>query len=162
MMKLVNFVLTMMFIFGTFPIVSAQDIIPDEICKLVSEDNPIFVTTEKEKYDSGDIITVYGCLAENAQTKGVNIRIFDPTGERITSTTFVPSGGFFSEEFVIDEKFVLDGTYTAEVDAAGLYQATKTFVVPEFGQMTPLILVISIISIIVLSAKFNKTRKITS
>ena len=129
---------------SVLPIAFAQE--SDEICNLVSEENPIFVTTEKEKYDSGDIITVYGCLAENAQTKGVNVRIYDPVGERIASTTFVPSGGFFSEEFAIDEKYAIDGTYTAEVDAAGLYQATKTFVVPEFGQMAVLVLIIGIIT----------------
>jgi len=129
----------------------------EEICNEVNEDNSIVVTTDKEKYDSGDIITVSGCLAENAQTKGVNVNILNPDGQRIAGTTFVPSEGFFSETFMIDDEYNIDGTYSVEVDAAGLFQATKTFVVPEFGTLVLLILTVGIVSSIYLTrTKFTK------
>ena len=100
-------------------------------------------------------------LPPNAQTKGVNLNIYNPEGERITGVTFVPSGGFFSEEFVIDEGFAVNGTYTVEIDSAGLYQATETFVVPEFGPMVFLVLIVGLItSMIVLRNKLNILKSI--
>ena len=55
----------------------------------------------------------------------------------------------FSENFIINEKFGLNGTYTVEVNAGGLYSTTKSFVVPEFGSIVLLILGISLGAILV-------------
>jgi len=125
----------------------AQSLDFEEICSQVSDENPIIVTTDKENYDGGNAITVYGCLAEKAHTKGINIIIYNPDGDRIASSTLVPNpDGTFSEEFITDEQFPSNGTYSVEVDAAGLYSATKTFTVPEFGVMSILVLSVGLVT----------------
>lgn len=152
-----NFKMIILFfvILGLFSTFSAFG--DEDICNELDEDNLIVVTTDKEKYDSGDTIIVSGCLAKDAQTKGVNVNILNPEGQRIAGTTFVPSEGFFSETFVIDDEYDIDGTYSVEIDAAGLFQATKTFVVPEFGTIVLLILTIGIVTSIYLTkTRFTK------
>ncbi len=123
-------------------------------CLEILGDNQIIVLTDKEKYGQGDIISVSGCLSEEVFTKVINVIVYDPQGNKIGTSTFVPNPDrTFSEEFIIDEKFGLDGTYVVEVDAGGLYSSTKSFVVPEFGSISIIILGIAIISIIAISAK---------
>jgi len=129
---------------------------PEKTCLELLGENPIIVSTDKEKYDKGDTIRVSGCLSQEAFTKGTNIIVYDPEGNRIGSSTFVPNPDrTFSEDFIIDEKFGLDGTYTVEVDAGGLYSSTKSFVVPEFGSLVMIILGISL-SAILLKTRFIK------
>ncbi len=99
-------------------------------------EDQVIVMTDKDDYDKGDTISVYGCLSEEAFTKGVNIVLYDPNGEQIESSTFVPNTDrTFFQEFEIDEKFGLNGTYSVEVDAGGMYSSSKSFVVPEFGPL---------------------------
>jgi len=118
---------------------------PEPTCLETLGDTPIIVLTDKEKYDQGDIIRVSGCLSEEAFTKGINIVVYDPEGDIIGSSTFVPNPDrTFSQDFIIDEKFGLDGTYTVEVDAGGLYTSSKSFVVPEFGSIALIVLGISL------------------
>jgi len=140
------------------PLAFAQSLDFEEICSQVSDETPIIVTTDMENYDRGNTINVYGCLAEKAQTKGINIIVYDPNGDRIASSTLVPNtDGTFSEEFITDEQFPSDGTYSVEVDAAGLYTATKTFTVPEFGTMSILVLSVGLVgAIYFLRNKFSK------
>jgi len=123
---------------------------PEQSCLEILGNNPIVVLTDKEKYDQGDIINVSGCLSKEAFTKGINIRVYDPKGDIIGTSSLVPnSDRTFSEEFIINEKFGLNGTYIAEVDAGGLYSSTKSFVVPEFGSIALIILGISFCVILI-------------
>ena len=129
---------------------------PEPTCLEMLGDSPVMVFTDKEKYDQGDIIRVSGCLSEKAFTKGTNIVVYDPEGNRIGVSTFTPNPDrTFSEEFIIDEKFGLNGTYSVEVDAGGLYSSTKSFVVPEFGSIAMIILGISL-SVILIKTRFFK------
>jgi len=142
--------------FSMISLPSAQSLEFEIFCEQVSEDNPIFVDTDKGNYEQGDTIKIYGCLDEKAYTKGINIRILDPQGNRIAGSTFVPDiDRTFSKEFIIDESFASDGTYSVEVDSAGLYTATKTFTVPEFESIALLILASLIIFVVVLTRKFK-------
>jgi len=111
---------------------------------------PVMVLTDREKYDRGDVIRVSGCLSEGAFTKGINITVYDPEGSKIGVSTLVPNPDrTFSEEFVIDDRFGLNGTYSVEADVGGLYSSTKTFVVPEFGSVAMIVLGISLTAILV-------------
>jgi predicted secreted protein with PEFG-CTERM motif len=130
---------------------------PEPTCLEILEENPILVLTDKEKYDQGDVIKVSGCLSEEAFTKGLNVVVYDPKENIIGASTFVPNPDrTFSEEFIIDERFGLNGTYTVEVDAGGIYSSTKSFVVPEFGSIVMIILGISL-SAILIKTRFMKS-----
>jgi len=130
---------------------------PESTCLEILGNNPVMVLTDKEKYSQGEIIKISGCLSEEAYTKGLNITVYDPKGNIIGTSTFVPNlDRTFSEDFIIDEKFGLNGTYVVEVDAGGLYSSTKSFVVPEFGSIAMIILGIS------MGALLIKTRAIAS
>lgn len=129
-----------------------------ELCDSVSNENPIMVFTDKENYERSDRISVFGCLAEVALTKGINIIVYDENGNRVDSHTFVPDDdATFSTEFEIDDSFAVDGIYTVEVDAAGLYSSSKTIVVPEFS-MTLLVVMIATGLAVFLPFYFNKLR----
>jgi predicted secreted protein with PEFG-CTERM motif len=129
---------------------------PEPTCLEILGGDDVMVFTDKEKYDQGDTIRISGCLSENAFTKGINITVYDPEGNKIGVSTIVPdSDRTFSDEFIIDEKFGLDGTYSVEVDAGGLYSSTKSFVVPEFGAVAMIILAISL-SAILIKTRFSK------
>ena len=107
-----------------------------QLCGSISDENPILIFTDKENYQRGDKISVFGCLANIAFTKGINIVIYDEDGKLVASDTFSPDvDRTFSSEFKINDSFIVDGKYTVEVDAAGLYQTNKTIVVPEFGPL---------------------------
>jgi len=132
---------------------------PGPTCLEILDDNPIMVFTDKEKYDQGDNIHVSGCLSE-ATNKPINIIVYDPDGNKIGTSTITPnSDRTFAEDFVIDKRFGLNGTYLLEADADGLYSSTKSFVVPEFGSFAMIIFGISFIFIL-----FHKTanRKFTN
>ena len=117
---------------------------PEISCLERLGDTPILIFTDKENYDQGDTISVSGCLSDQALTKGINIVLYDPEGNRIDTSTFVANPDrTFSKEFVVDEKFGINGTYFVEVDAGGLYSTTKSFVVPEFGSVVLIIMGIS-------------------
>lgn len=127
--------------------------LPERTCLELLEENPILVLTDKEKYDQGDTIKVAGCLSEEVFTKDLNVIVYDPEGNKIGASPFsLNSDRTFYEEFIIDEKFGLNGTYTVEVDAGGIYSSTKSFDVPEFGTIAMIVLGIS------LSALLIKTR----
>ena len=129
---------------------------PEPTCLEILGNNPIIVLTDKEKYDQGDVIKVSGCLSPEAFTKGINLEVYDPEGNKIGTSTMVPSPDrTFSDEFIIDDKFGLNGTYTVEVDAGGIYSSSKSFVVPEFGPIVMVILGFSLVFVLV-NKRFSK------
>jgi len=135
---------------------------PEPPCLEILEDNPIIVLTDKEKYDQGNIIRVSGCLSEEAFTKEINIVVYDPEGNKIgVSTLVLNPDRTFSEEFIIDERFGLNGTYSVEVDAGGLYSSTKSFVVPEFGSIAMIIFGISFAMILINKRVFRPLTNFT-
>jgi len=133
-----------------------------EKCASPFEDNPIYIKTDKENYKRGEVIQVFACLEDKAATKGVNINVYDLQGKKISSKTMVPNlDNTVSAEFLIDEKFATNSTYTIEVDSAGLYSNTKTVVVPEFGVVSILVLGSSIGGIILLlRSRFSNLAKL--
>jgi len=135
---------------------------PEPTCLEILGGDDIMVFTDKEKYDQGDTIRVSGCLSEKAFTKGINVTVYDPEGNKIGVSTLVPNPDrTFSEEFIIDERFGLNGTYSVEVDAGGLYSSTKSFVVPEFGSIAMIIFGISFIMILINKRVFRPLTNFT-
>ena len=114
---------------------------------------PIFVATDKKNYDRDDVLNIDVCLTTETYTKGVNLIFYDADGERVNSITFPPPSQVFNIQYLFDEKFETNGTYTVEIDAAGIHAASTNFVVPEFGVFVIAVLATSIISIIFLVNK---------
>ena len=68
--------------------------------------NPIFVQTDKQKYDQGDVLRVNGCLSRDAATKEIHVTVYDPEGKKIGTTSLRPnSDRTFSENFVVQKTF---------------------------------------------------------
>ena len=129
----------------------------EPVCLKMLGDEGIIVFTDKENYDLGDTIKISGCLSREAFTKGVNIAVFDPEGTKIGVSTIVPdTDRTFSDEFIIDERFGLNGTYFVQADAGGLYSSSKSFVVPEFGVAT-IVMLAGITSVVVVFSKFTRS-----
>jgi len=124
--------------------------------------NPIFVQTDKQKYDQDDVLRVNGCLSRDAATKEIHVTVYDPEGKKIGTSSLRPnSDRTFSENFVIDDRFGEDGIYSLEIDAGGVYYSTKSFVVPEFGSITIIIFAISFSLILFNSKLLRQTSSIT-
>ena len=105
-------------------------------CSMVSDSNPIHVTTDMNHYDVSGVLRVEGCLGD-IEYSNVNITIYDPQGNNVIERSIpVNQDGIFTAEFVLDgETFSTDGAYTVESSAGGLYHSTKTFTVPEFSTL---------------------------
>jgi hypothetical protein len=130
---------------------------PEPTCLDLLRGDDVLVFTDKEKYDQGDTIRVSGCLSERAFTKGITIAVYDPLGDKIGTSTLVPnSDRTFSEDFIINEEFGVEGTYFVEVDAGGLYSSTKSFVVPEFGAVALVVMIVSVAAVVLMSSKYTK------
>jgi len=127
---------------------------PGPTCLEILGDSTIMVFTDKEKYDKGDVIRVSGCLSGEATNKETNIIVYDPNGKKIgVNSLILNPDRTFSEEFFIDERFGINGTYSVEVDAGGIYSSTKSFVVPEFGLFSLLFLGIAFAMVLIFSKK---------
>lgn len=127
---------------------------PEPTCLEILGDRPVLVFTDKEKYDQGDIIRVSGCLSGEATTKETNIIVYDPNGKKIGINSLITNPDrTFSEEFFIDERFGLNGTYSVEVDTGGVYSSTKSFVVPEFSLFSLLLLAIAFAMVLIIGKK---------
>ena len=123
--------------------------------KLGNDDIAVF--TDKENYEEGDTIRISGCLSDRAFAKTINVAVYDPEGKKIGVSSIMPrSDRTYSDNFVIDEKFGLDGTYSVEVDAGGLYSSSKSFVVPEFGGIAMIVMLAGIASVVAVSSKYAR------
>ena len=130
---------------------------PEPTCIEILGGDDILVLTDKENYEKGDTIRVYGCLSERAFVKQVSIAVYDPEGNKIGVSSIMPKPDrTFSEEYVIDEKFGIEGTYFVEVDAGGLYSSSQSFVVPEFGGVAMIVMLAGAVSVVVLSSRSAK------
>ena len=125
----------------------------DYTCKEKLEDNLVYVTTDKEHYDAGDSIVITGCISDTTNSQALNLQIFDPENKIVNTSTIMPeANGLFHTEYIIDEKFGVDGRYSVTVEH-GNYSSTKTFTVPEFGSLAMVILLVSIVAIMLLTLK---------
>jgi hypothetical protein len=123
---------------------------PGLTCFELMGNDPVFVQTNKQKYDKGDVLNVNGCLSRDAATKEIHVTIYDPQGEIVGTSAIKPkSDRTFSENFAINDKFGKDGAYSVEIDAGGVYYSSSSFVVPEFGSIALIIFAVSFVMILV-------------
>ncbi len=129
---------------------------PKLTCFEMLGNDPIIVFTDKTKYDKGDTIRISGCFSKIAANKEITVTVYDPAGDKVGASTISPNPDrTFSENFLINDRFGIEGTYSLEVNAGGLYYSTKSFVVPEFGSIAMIILAASF-TIILLNKKISK------
>ncbi|WP_299293324.1 sorbosone dehydrogenase family protein [Nitrosopumilus sp.] len=113
----------------------------------VTKENPIEVSAISEIENGITKIKVVGCVDEIAKFKGINLEIIDPNGKFVTGGAVVPQeDGKFERTF--EKEVSINGTYSVIADANGEFAVTNTFVVPEFGQIIVIILIISIVGLI--------------
>ena len=135
-----------------FPIVNM-----DYACKEKLEDNLVYVTTDKEHYDAGDSIVISGCTSNTTNPQSLDLQIVNPEN-KVVDTSIITSetNGSFHTEYIIDEKFGVDGMYSVTVEH-GNYSSTRTFTVPEFGSFVMVILLASMTGIILFTIKSKIT-----
>lgn len=111
----------------------------DMLCGRVSEEEPIFVTTNLDGYSVGDVLVAEGCVDDFARFGQISVTIQDPGGRTIAGGAVFPSeDGTFVREFVLDgEAFPVNGTYSVIAETDGQHYSTKTVTVPEFGMVVP-------------------------
>ena len=105
------------------------------LCRMVSEEDPILVTTRRDSYSVGDVLLAEGCVDDAGRFDDISVVIWDPEGKTVATKTVVPDqDGIFAEEFVLDQGvFLVNGTYSVTAQADEQYYSTKTVTVPEFG-----------------------------
>ena len=129
---------------------------PKLTCFEMLGNEPIIVFTDKIKYDQGDTIRISGCFSKIAANKEISVTVYDPNGDKVGASTIRPNTDrTFSENFLINDRFGVEGTYSLEVNAGDLYYSTKSFVVPEFGAVAMIVLAASF-SLILLNKKAFK------
>ena len=116
----------------------------DDSCSQVSNNIPIFITTDKDNYESGEIAQITGFVEEWAFRESISVNILNTHEEKVQSISLIPSSdGSFSQEISIDEFFDVNGTYIIQVETDDYYTAQKPIVVPEFGWLVLMVLTLS-------------------
>ncbi len=95
--------------------------------------NPLYVSTDKNNYKLGEIITVSGCTVLSFyDDKEVILEVLNPEGRIYKTISVTPNtNGSFSSSFVLEGVLAINGSYTAKATYSG-QSATSSFVVPEF------------------------------
>jgi len=111
---------------------------------------PVNLTTDKNHYDRGEIITIQGCTSLNSAYEGdVKLDILDPNEQIFKTTSVTPNmDGVFSSSFLLEDNLAVNGTYIAR-GTYGNYTTTQTFVVPEFHIFILIVFVIGLASTLV-------------
>lgn len=89
-----------------------------EICKNVSDENPLVVATNTRYYEMGDSGTVFGCVSQNAGIKEITLTITLYDDLALEEKVISDEHGFFSTDFVIDDKFEI-AFWLVEASAEG-------------------------------------------
>ncbi|MGI0082922.1 MAG: PEFG-CTERM sorting domain-containing protein [Nitrosopumilaceae archaeon] len=114
------------------------------------------ISTDKSDYDHASIITLRGYVKYPSQDKPVTIVVKNPIGNVVTIDQIpVDSNGQFTTTINTASKLMKqDGTYTIKAQyQSGVSDEVQVSVVPEFGSIAAMILVIAVVAIIVASAK---------
>ena len=140
----------------------AQCITPDGLhfekvmpCSMVSKENPFFLATNLDSYDTGDVLLAEGCVDDSKRFTEINIIIQNPQGVTVAEESVFPgNGGEFAHGFILDESvFLVNGTYSVAVKADGVYYSTKMVTVPEFGVVISWVLGAGLLMIILFQGR---------
>ena len=110
---------------GLTPLAFGQS---ENSCFELLEDNPIFVTIDKDKYKVGETVFISGCVADPF-FKGINIFIKDPSGGIYSGGSQVLNlDSTFDSNITLDKEFTLPGIYVVEVEYGGPIERTSFIV----------------------------------
>ena len=102
------FVIKLVFLvvfFSLIPTAFAQIDSSHDICKNVSDENPIAITTNTRYYEMGDHGSVFGCVLQETGIKEIVLTITLYDDLALEEKVNPDEDGFFSTDFVIDDKF---------------------------------------------------------
>ncbi len=92
----------------------------------------IYISTDKDNYKQGELITISGCTSLDLDDKNLVLEVINPEGQVFRTVLVTPNGdGSFSTKLTVEGELGIDGTYTARATYAGETESS-TFVVPEF------------------------------
>lgn len=122
------------------------------ICGMLSENNPIHITTNLDDYDAGDTMLAEGCVHHTMQSAEISLVIEGPAGDIMADVPVIPGqDGTFAAELALEKSvFVQNGTYTVMAVSDGQYYSAKTITIPEFGAVLPMLLVAGLMLIVML------------
>ena len=93
---------------------------------------------------------------KTSTTKDTVVLYYDENGEKVYDFyPLTPHTKFTITQYLADDIFSKNGTYTVEIDAHSEGNTSKSFVVPEFETISILILIIGISVMIFLMKKFK-------
>jgi predicted secreted protein with PEFG-CTERM motif len=93
---------------------------------------PIYISTDKDNYKQGELITISGCTSLQLDDKNLALEVINPEGQVFKTVAVTPNGdGSFLTKLTVEGELGIDGTYTARATYAGETESS-TFVVPEF------------------------------
>lgn len=87
---------------------------------------PVHVTTNKQKYEEGELISILGCTSLSLDDKHIVIEVLNPEGKIYhMMTVFHTVEGYFTEALSIDDEPITYGTYTVRATYAGKSAQTE-------------------------------------
>jgi len=105
---------------------------------------PIYISTDKDNYKQGELITISGCTSLELDDKNLALEVINPEGQIFKTVAITPnSDGSFLTKMTVEGELGVDGTYTARATYAGETESS-TFVVPEFPLAALLALAVGI------------------
>ncbi|MGI0089628.1 MAG: PEFG-CTERM sorting domain-containing protein [Nitrosopumilaceae archaeon] len=117
---------------------------------------PLEIATDKTEYDHASVIIVTGQVKSPSQYKPVTIVVRNPIGNVVTIDQIMvdENGQFITTINTASALMKKDGTYTISAQyQSGATDEVEVTVVPEFGSIAAMVLVVAIVSIIAISAK---------
>jgi predicted secreted protein with PEFG-CTERM motif len=112
---------------------------------------PVYVATDKNNYNAGDVIKVSGCTSLSLDARDINdlfgkevhIQVMNPQGNVIWQHFDTPLfDGSFLISFPPQHENAINGTYTAKATYAS-ESASSSFVIPEFPVFVTVIFAIA-------------------
>jgi hypothetical protein len=122
-----------------------------QACSDLLQGEILYVVTDKENYQLGDVVIAQGCVDTALPRSNLNVQL-SSSGEIVSEKILIPEAdGSFYAPFQIDENFE-NGTYAAEI-IYGEHKKSTSFVVPEFGSVA--VILLSVLSLFVIVSKFK-------
>ncbi len=134
---------------------------PENTTPRRSDVAPIYVTTDKDHYETGSPVRVSGCTSLALDDKMVILEVQNPDAKVFKTMSMSPNtdGAFFAS-FVVRGDLAMNGTYTVKATYAG-QSTTNSLVVPEFPVNS---MVIAVVGLFVLLAflRLKRTKVLQS
>lgn len=111
---------------------------------IIEKISPVYVTTDRNDYQQGEVVTISGCTSLGLQDKEVVVEILNPESEVYKSLSVAPAiDGSFSTTIIVEGERGINGTYAVKATYAS-QSSSSHFVVPEFPLFGIIIFAIAI------------------